>query len=382
MNSNKSILHVVNIYFALPYFIGDQFLYLNDKGYDLHVICSPSEHLKEYSKKQSFKYLELPILRSFSIIQDTKSLFQICKYIKYNKIETIVGHTPKGALLAMIAGYITKVPNRIYFRHGLMYETSIGLKRKILILMERITSFCAKKIVCVSPSVAQISLIDKLNDPSKQFILGKGTCGGIDALNKFNPDNIDNIKLDLIRDNLNIRNSDFVIGYCGRLVRDKGIVELVTAFNQISSSKSDCKLLLVGDFEERDALPPEIIEIIEKDKRIIKTGFIYNDIEYYYKLMSLYVLASYREGFPISVLEASAMQLPILTTKVTGCIDSIIEGYTGEYVLINAESILQGILKIQTSTEIIQMGNNGRNFVLKYFDNHILWPIIEKELYT
>lgn len=378
---NKSILHVVNIYFVLPYFIGDQFKYLKDKGYDFHVICSQSEHLKGYSQQQSFKYLEVPILRAFSLSQDIKSLVQICKYIRRNKIDTVVGHTPKGALLAMIAAFIMRVPNRIYFRHGLMYETSKGFKRFILINIERLTSFCAKKIVCVSPSVAKISLIDKLNTINKQIVIGKGTCGGIDAISKFNPQNVNPIKIKSLQSHYNITSNDFVIGYCGRLVKDKGIIELVEAFNLLSTNKN-FKLLLVGDFEERDALPQRTIDVIISNLNIIKTGFVFNDIECYYKLMTIYVLPSFREGFPISVLEASAMQLPILTTKVTGCIDSIIDGVTGYYIENTAQSLYDKIIEISDNTNLETIGYNARDFVLNDFDNTVLWPLLEKELYN
>ncbi len=377
---NKSILHVVNIYFVLPYFIGDQFKYLKDKGFDLHVICSESEHLKGYSQQQSFKYLEVPILRAFSLSQDIKSLVQICKYIKRNKIDTVVGHTPKGALLAMIAAFIMKVPNRIYFRHGLMYETSKGFKRILLINMERLTSFCAKKIVCVSPSVAKISVIDKLNTINKQIVIGKGTCGGIDAILKFNPQKVNPIKFKSLQSQYNITSNDFVIGYCGRLVKDKGIIELVEAFNLLSTNKN-FKLLLVGDFEERDALPQRTIDVISGNPNIIKTGFVFNDIEYYYQLMTIFILPSFREGFPISVLEASAMQLPILTTKVTGCVDSIIDGVTGYYIENTAQSIYENVIEMCESSNFEKIGCCARDFVLNNFDNSVLWPLLENELY-
>jgi glycosyltransferase involved in cell wall biosynthesis len=379
--SKKSILHIVNIYFVLPYFIGDQFLYLNEKGYDVHVICSPSEHLKAYSIKNKFKYKEIPILRSFSIIQDIKSIISICKYIKRNDIEIVVGHTPKGALLAMTAAFFMNVPKRIYFRHGLVYETSYGFKRKLLTILEKLTAKLSTKIVCVSPSIYQKSIKDKLNSSIKQIVLGKGTCGGIDSLKKFNPDCLNVIKQKVIKELLNIKPQDFIIGYCGRLVKDKGIIELVNAF-KIINKNGHYKLLLVGDFEERDALPIEIIREIENNKDIIKTGFIYNDIEYYYSIMNIFILPSFREGFGMCVIEASSMKIPILTTQVTGCIDSIIENKTGNYILNTSQSIQDSILKLQNSNELLKYGINGREFVLKNFDYQVMWPIIVKEIYS
>lgn len=378
MKNNKSILHIVNTFYAVTYFIGDQFLYFKDKGYDLHVICSPSDRMESYSKSKGFKYEDIPLLRSISITQDIKSLIQICRYIKKNNIGIIVGHTPKGGLLAMIAGKLMRVPKRIYFRHGLVYETSSGFIRQLLIFAEKLTSCCATKIICVSPSLMKRSVEDRLNPEYKQLILGEGTCGGIDSEEKFNPHKINTDKLNALRQSLNITKNDIVIGYCGRLVKDKGIKKLVETLNILPENY---KLLLVGDFEERDALKNDLQEEITQNNKIIKTGFIFNDIEYYYALMSVFILPSYREGFPTSTLEASSMQIPVLTTKVTGCIDAIIDGETGYYISHDPQDIKAKIIKLQDKELRDKLGYNGRKFVLNNFDNRILWPIIEKELY-
>jgi glycosyltransferase involved in cell wall biosynthesis len=376
------ILHVVNIYFVLPYFIGDQFLFLKGKGHKVHVICSPSSYLEDYANKMQFDYLEVEITRAIKPIKDINVLLRICLYIKRNKIDVVVGHTPKGALLAMIAGWIMRVPKRIYFRHGLVYETMEGFQRELVKYLDRLTAYCSTKVVCVSPSLYARSLDDHLNPEKKQTILGKGTCGGIDAVNKFNPEKINSLKLDHLRESLLIKPSDFVIGYCGRLVIDKGIVELVDAFSLLNKkSIGEPKLLLVGDFEERNSLPIHVIEKIRNARNIITTGFIFKDIEYYYALMDIFILPSFREGFGISVLEASAMQIPVLTTQATGCIDSIIAGETGLYVSNTKESILDGIQSLLDDKNIPRFGLKGREFVLSNFDNRILWPIIEKELY-
>ncbi len=342
----KNILHVVNIYFVLPYFIGDQFKYFNEKGYSMNVVCSHSEYLADYAQKQGFEYIETPIKRSFSIKDDLGSIFNICKFIKKQHINIIVGHTPKGGLLAMLSGWLCKVPDRIYFRHGLVYETSHGFKRYILKTVDRITSLCATQIVCVSSSVLRKSIDDKLAPAAKQKILGKGTCNGIDTQNRFNAANIDPLKVAELKKRYNLAEDDFVIGYSGRLVRDKGIVELVDAFNKLQNAEN-CKLLLVGMFEKRDALPIEIQEQIKNNNRIIFTGFINEGMEYYYSLMDVYVLASYREGFPTGVLEAQAMEKPIITTQVTGCCDSILAGETGLFATHDPNDLVQKIDSIR-----------------------------------
>lgn len=373
-----NILHVVNIYFVLPYFIGDQFKFFKDKGYQMNVVCSPSEYLADYAKEQGFEYIESPVNRSISIKEDFLTIRNICKFVNKQHIDVIVGHTPKGGLLAMIAGWLCRVPKRIYFRHGLVYETSHGLKRFILMSVDRLASLCSTQVVCVSPSVLRRSIEDKLAPAKKQIILSKGTCNGVDTQHHFNPEIIDKTCLLKLKDKYGIKNSDFVIGYSGRLVRDKGIIELVRAFDSLENAEN-CKLLLVGMFEERDALPKDIQDRILNDPRIIYTGFINGGMEYYYSMMDVYVLASYREGFPTGVLEAQSMAKPVITTRVTGCCDSIVDNLTGLFVDNDASDIAKKIDMIRLDHAID--GNEGRRWVIENFDSPLIWKEIEDKLY-
>lgn len=373
-----NILHVVNIYFVLPYFIGDQFKYFKERGYHMNVVCSPSDYLPNYAKEQGFQFIESPVNRSISIKEDILTIRNICKFIKRKKIDIIIGHTPKGGLLAMISGWICRVPKRIYFRHGLVYETSHGIKRFILISVDRLASFCSTQVVCVSPSVLRRSIEDKLAPAKKQIILSKGTCNGVDTQHHFNSEMIDKTYLLKLKDKYGIKNSDFVIGYSGRLVRDKGIIELVRAFDSLENAEN-CKLLLVGMFEERDALPKDIQDRILNDPRIIYTGFINGGMEYYYSMMDVYVLASYREGFPTGVLEAQSMAKPVITTRVTGCCDSIVNNLTALFVDNDASDIAKKIDMIRLDHAID--GNEGRRWVVENFDSPLIWKEIEEKLY-
>ena len=378
----SNILHVTHKFFVLPFFIGEQFLYFNKKDYIIHVICSRSSHLVSYAKEMHFVYAEVEITRSISPIKDFYALLRICKYIRDNKIDIVVGHTPKGALLAMISAWIMRVPKRIYFRHGLVYETMSGYKRKIMVNLDRLTALCATQVVCVSPSIYTRSIEDNLNNSKKQVILNKGTCTGINTSTKFNPDRIDMNKVNKLRTSLNIDNDSPVIGYCGRLVRDKGIIDLVEAFNILSQKKENykVKLLLVGGFEDRDSLPNKIIQSIKQHPNIIYTGWKYDGLQYYYALMDVFVLPSYREGFGLSILEASSMKLPVITTKVTGCIDAIIEDVTGKFVNNDSASIADMIEFYINNPQIREAhGINGRYFTVNNFQQEIIWKEIEKD---
>jgi glycosyltransferase involved in cell wall biosynthesis len=278
----------------------------------------------------------------------------------------------------MLAAYICRIPKRIYLRHGLVYETAHGLKRKLLIATDKLASALATDIVCVSPSVARRSIEDGLNKPSKQLVFANGTCNGIDV-NRFNIESVSNKKIKELKSMFGINSEDFVIGYVGRLVRDKGIIELVQAFKQLQYKHNNLKLLLVGMLEERDALPPETVTSIKENPGIITTGYVLNsEIEKYYALMDVFVLPSYREGFPTSVLEASSMGIPVVTTKVTGCIDSIIDGETGLFAEHNSKSLASQISFFYNKELRKEYGINGRRFVEEQFRQEFIWDEIEK----
>ncbi len=368
-----NILHVLTIYYQLHYFIGDQFTHFKERGYNEHVICSYSPRLDGYAKKMGFRYMATPINRSISIIDDLRAIWQISRYIRKHRIGIVVGHSPKGGLLAMIAAWLSRVPLRVYFRHGIVYETAHGLLRQVLINCDRLTSLCANKIVCVSQSVCERSIADHLNPAHKQLTLGAGTCTGIDTGGKFNPRNINDDKLNEMRAKWGLKESDWVIGYTGRMVKDKGIPELVDAFDAIRKQHTEAKLLLMGPLDHRDVLPERIERRIKSGDGIVWTDFVDEDQEYYYAMMNVYVLASYREGFPIGALEAQSMGVPVITTRATGCRDAIISGKTGEFVKISSNDISTALTRFIEQNLDIKYGPVARKWVVDNLDYSKIW---------
>lgn len=378
MLSNKKVLHVVNVSFVLPYFIGDQFHYFAKKGVKFSVACRPSEHFSAYALEKNFHPLGIHIEREMDVAKDLKSIATLYKFIRKKKIEIVIAHTPKGGLLGMIAATLAGVKTRVYFRHGIMYETSIGMKRAILKKIEQLTGALATQVVCVSPSVLHYSALNKLSSAKKNIILNNGTCNGVD-LNRFSrtkpSSKFNDAKLEgQFKD-------AFVIGYVGRLVRDKGIGELIEAWKILLLQHDNIKLLLVGPFEERDALNEADKNYIQAEPSIIFTDFVMDAVPYY-KLMDVFILPSYREGFPTVILEASAMELPVITTRSTGCVDAIKENETGIYTDIEGHDIASNINFYVLNPDIAKLhGANGREFVKNNFDQEFIWKEIEKKIF-
>lgn len=377
----QKVLHIITVSFVINHFFGKQFLYLNAKnGNEYHLGCTSSKEFLALSDKLGYIPFEVEITRNISPLKDLKAIFKIYKYIKKNKIDKVVGHTPKGGMVAMIASFFANVSERVYFRHGIIYETSTGFKRFLLKNIDAITGGFATVVVCVSKSVKERSERDKLNDPKKNIILGLGTCNGIDTENKFNPEKADFSRVEEIKKSLKINPEDKIIGYVGRIVRDKGIEELIGAWKIIKPQFPNAKLLLVGPIEEKDAISEEAKNTIFSDESILFTDFVLDSAPYF-SLMDIFILPTYREGFPTVSLEASSMEIPVIITKATGCTESIQENITGVFITHDPKDIAEKIVFYLDNEQIAkEHGKNGRNFVRANFEESKIWNHISDKL--
>lgn len=372
-------LHVFTIPGTAEAFFDGQFAYLSEHGHDITVAAN--EKLNDsFSARNHVKSKTFSIARRIAPLEDLRTIAALRREIRQSGYDIVVGHTPKGAMVAMIASLLAGTKKRVYYRHGLIYTTATGLKRIILKTVERLTALCASHIINVSPSVNALAIKDCLNPASKQTVIGAGTCGGIDTRRLFNPALVSESDIATLRQQFGISSHDYVVGFCGRLCRDKGIIELLNGFDLFKRRHPDitARLLLIGRFDDRDTLPEEIKRKITNSEDIISTGSVdHSLLPGHYSLMDVFVFPSYREGFGMSVIEASAMQIPILVSRSHGCIDSIREHQTGEYIALSAESICQGLEKMQDSRLRETLGATGRRFVTQNFDHTVLWPKIQ-----
>lgn len=378
------ILHVFTLSRTAIAFFDGQFRYLKEHGYEIVLACKREDGIEEFAERNGVKFIPVEIPRSMSPVAILKAIGTICRIIKSEKPEAVFGHTPVGALVSMIAAKLGGVKNRIYYRHGIIYSTMAGVKQKVFMAEEKFVSALATKIVNVSPSLAEKCAKDGINKCEKQTVIGKGTCGGIDAQGIFNPALLDAERLEQERERLGLKGSDIVFGFCGRFCKDKGTPELVEAFEMFKSRHPELKvrLLMVGPFDERDILPEKTKKSMQESGDIVLTGHILKkDIPLYYSLMDCFIFPSHREGFGMCVIEASAMEVPILVSPSHGCIDSIQEGVSGFYIDLNAESICKGMERMLDKEHMAVIGIQGRQFVLENFGHQVMCPMI-KELYN
>ena len=362
------VLHVVNISFVIPYFFGDQFKFMKDNDVESFVACSENENLKKYSIDYGFTKLEIPIRRKISFFQDLKSIFILIYYIRKYKIDIIVGHTPKGGLLASVAATLSQT-KCIYVRHGLNFETQTGFSLLIMKTVETVCSRLSKLTINVSKSVLEKSLRENLVLKKNQILLNEGSFNGVDSELKFNPNSY------------SIKKSNEIItyGFIGRLSKDKGFELLINSWNQLIQIHKNIKLIIAGPLDERDPINDFYISLIHDCKSIDYLGEI-SQSEHFYNQIDVLVLPSHREGFPTVVLEASSMKKAIITSRSTGCIDSIIENKTGIHCDLNEESLIKSIeYYINNPTKISEHGEMGREFITTNFNNKLIWKELLKE---
>lgn len=357
---NKKILHIVSTVFSLDYFIGNQFLYFKNKA-DFTVASPNQKGIDKAREYYQFKYFDVNITRTINPWSDIKAIIKLYKFIKKEKFDIVVAHSPKGGLIGMIASFSAKIPRRVFFRHGLVFETATGVKKKILILIEKITGRLATNVVNVSESLMDESNIYKLNSSQKNIIIGRGTCNGVDV-EKFRY--------------RKKTNPNFVVGFVGRLAKDKGIKELVEAWEIFSLNKENVQLLLIGPIDDRNGISQEILSNIKSNPKIQWKGYV-AETSYYYNEMDVFILPSYREGFPTVILEASASEIPIITTKKTGCVNAIVENQTGIFTDISPQEIANSIeFYYHNENARKQHGNNARIFIENYFREDIFYGYI------
>lgn len=353
---------------------------LKERGFDVYIICSPGELLQRFTHSEQVTGYGVQMPRRITPWQDILALVRLCLILRRIRPHIVHAHTPKGGLLGTIASTVCRVPVRIYHIRGLPHLSATGFKRAILQWTERVSCTLAHKVLCVSHSIRQVVIEERICPAHKIEVPASGSGQGVDAEGRFNPARFTEEEKKALRERLGIPGDAMVVGYVGRLVRDKGITELAQAWNALREKHHNLHLLLVGDYEPQDPVPHEIQEQFRSDPRVHLTGWV-SDASVYYPLMHLLVLPSYREGFPNTPLEASAMCLPVVATRIPGCVDAVVDGVTGTLVSPrDARALTEAIERYILQPDLrIQHGTAGRQRVLAEFRPEVIWQALYEQ---
>lgn len=330
-----------------------------EEGYDVLAISSFEDNDDEFGKQEGVRTISVSMERHISPFKDLKSLWKMWRVMRKEKPEIVHSMTPKAGLITMIASWLARVPVRIHTFTGLVFPTSTGIKRRILMATDWLTCACATNIIPEGDGV-KTDLLNN-NITSKPLnVLGYGNIRGID-LNYYNPELYSSSYKD---DNI------FRFVFVGRIVGDKGINELVEAFIRLNYTHPQTKLILVGPEEpELDPLRSETRAIIDKHPDIDAVG-PQKDVRPFYAQADAFVFPSYREGFPNVVIEAGAMGLPSIVTDINGSREIIIEGENGVIVPPkNADALLKAMKRfVENRDEVKTMANNARSLIASRYE--------------
>ncbi|HML73231.1 MAG TPA: glycosyltransferase family 4 protein [Anaerohalosphaeraceae bacterium] len=329
--------------------------------------------LLEFEEKHGCQILPLNYHRTIAPGSDMRIIMSLVKHLRANTYDIVHAHTPKAGYIGMLAAALAGVKCRVYTCHGLAYETETGFKRRLLKCVERLSCTLAHHVLVVSPSLQAKMLQDNLCRKNKMQILGDGTACGVD-LKRFSLTSENPGRSEALRRSMGFSTGNKVIGFIGRLVPDKGIHILVESFLTLYNQDSSIRLLIIGAMEpHRGNLTPSMLQTIQQHPGITRLDFT-DQIEAYYPLMDVFVLPTRREGFPYTVLEAAAMEVPSIATRVTGCVDAVIDHQTG--ILIPPESssdLTKAIHTLLCDKSLAQsMGRQAKDRVVKHFSSQRL----------
>jgi glycosyltransferase involved in cell wall biosynthesis len=337
---------------------------LREAGFRVTLISSPGELLDRTARQQGAEAVAVPIKRTIAPWADFVSLVRLWWMLTMRRPDLTEFSTPKAGLLGSIASLMAGVPRRVYMLRGLKLESTRGLKRRILLVTEKVAARCSQVVLCNSESMRSEALALGIAPAGKLRVLGDGSSNGVD-LRKFSPGPTD------VRERLGIPAAAPSVGFVGRLTEDKGVPELIEAFDAILRRVPEAHLLLVGWFDAaEDALDEAVRKRIENHPRIHSTGYV-ADTAPYYRAMDLMTLPTWREGFPNAVLEAAATGIPVITTLCTGSRDSVVPEVTGLLIPPGyPEAISEAVLKLLLNPAQRQrMGAAARRWVLEHYTN-------------
>jgi glycosyltransferase involved in cell wall biosynthesis len=372
----RRLLHVVTVPDSLLFFDG-QLAFMKRHGYDITMIASPGPALEEFGRREGIRVYPVQMSRRMTPFEDLRSLGRIHRLIRQLRPHIAHTHTAKGGLLGTVAAALARTPVRIYQMRGRLSATARGWKRHSIMAAERLVCGASGHVLCNSHSLREGAVRDGICAADKIEVLLAGSGNGVDSAVRFNPHRVGAMEALAVRRELSIPAYAPTVGFVGRVVRDKGITELVEAWKIIRKRGRDTHLVLVGPVESRNPISAADMRFLEGDCRIHLLGFR-EDLPRLYLAMDVVVLPTYREGFPNVLLEAQSMGRPVVSTLVEGCVDAVENGTTGTLVPARDATALAHAMLTYLGDAVLRArhGEAGRDRVLRLFERERLWEAL------
>ena len=359
----KKILRAVTVPMSLC-FCRDIMIKMRTMGYEMLAVTSPGPELDRLRDEDGFHSIEVKMERHISIMNDIKSLWNMIKVFRKERPYVVHSMTPKAGMICMLAAWITRVPRRVHTFTGLVWPTATGLRRRILMLTDRLTCACATHIIPEGKGVMN-DLQNGCITHKPMKVLGYGNVMGVD-MEQFNP----------LRFTVRKNSEQFTFVFVGRIVGDKGINELVEAFTRLHRQYDNVRLVLVGKYEnELDPVSETTRKMIDTNSAINACGPKYgDDLLQMYVDADCFVMPSYREGFPNTVLEAGAMGLPSIVTDINGSREIIENEKNGLIVPSKDANALYKAMERMLMDNAVRdmMRNNARPMIASRFERNFV----------
>ena len=362
----KKVIRISTIPMSLDVLLQGQLRMLAEH-YEVVGVSSPGADLEKVEKREGIRTLAVPMERKIAPFKDLVSLIRLIRLFHREKPWMVHSITPKAGLIAMMAAWICRVPVRVHLFTGLVFPTTTGLKQKILMATDKLTCACATRVIPEGKGVKRD--LEQFNITSKPLeIIGNGNINGIDLEYFARTAEVEE-KAQAYR-----KKDTTTFCFVGRMVRDKGINELVAAFEKLYQTHPDTRLLLVGPFEDAlDPVLPETKRMIEQHAAIEWMGW-QKDIRPFLAASDVFVFPSYREGFPNVVIQAGAMELPCLVTDINGCNEIIEEGVNGCIIPSQDQQALYEAMEKLLDTELREtLRQQARPQIANRYERKVLW---------
>lgn len=377
--SKPKLVRVTTVPISMDKLLHGQLKFMSSY-FEVVAISSDAAYLERVGVREGVRTYPITMSRKITPLADFLAICKLYFFLRKEKPLLVHSHTPKAGLVAMIASKLAGVPHRLHTVAGLPLLESKGLIRRLLDFVEKITYACATNVYPNSFGLQEIIVQNKFCVSSKLKVIGNGSSNGIDV-GYFNPELFTKQQILSLRQQLQIGSSDFVFVFVGRLVSDKGINEMVAAFESHQTNHPYSKLLMVGDYEaDLDPLLPNTLQTIQTNEAIITTGF-QADVRPYLALSNALIFPSYREGFPNVVMQAGAMGLPCIVSDINGCNEIIKEGVNGVIVSVkNTDNLLLPMNEFVDNSQLFNhLQANSRSMIVTRYNQQVIWEAIKNE---
>ncbi len=380
IKTRPKLVRITTISMALEKLLTGQLRFMHENGFDVYMISSNTDKATQLSNREKSTFIPVNMTRVISPFSDLVSLYKLVRVFSKLKPDIVHSHTPKAGLLGMWAAKIAGVPVRLHTVAGLPLMETTGIKRKVLDIVERITLMGATKVFTVSINLKTYILKHKYCKPEKLKVIGNGSTNGINSNHFLLTEELLE-KASKVKKEYNILDNQFVFIFIGRVVQDKGIVELIEAFTMLKKDYPFIRLMLVGPFEpDTDPIPKETIVAIQNDPSIIHAGY-QDDVRPFLAASQVLAFPSYREGLPNVPMQAGCLNIPSIVTNINGCNEIIENGINGLLIEPKNVSELYNAMKQMITDEALYNNckQNARSIIVNKYDQQHLWNLILDE---